>query len=162
MKVSNVCSGLLTFRFGRFRCFMVLLLVTYISNRFSSISGLKLKSGSRRLPGSCFTSISGPWPKSGSRRLPGSRFKVFLTPGSKGALRGLQEAVLKHFWPQAQEKLQEVSRRLFWSISGRRPKSNSRRSPGGCFEAFLASDSKVAPGDLQKAVLKHFWPQAKK
>ena len=71
----------------------------------------------------------------------------------------------------------------YWQagIFGPNPKSNSWRSPGGRFEAFLSS-SKVAPEEspggrfkgflapgpkttprsLQEAVLKHFWPAAQK
>ena len=40
--------------------------------------------------------------------------------------------------------------------------SSRKYFPGGRFEAFLGAGQKVAPGGLQEAVLKHFWPHAKK
>ena len=58
-----------------------------------------LQEGSRRP----FGSISGLRLKSRSRRPPGSRFEAFLATDSKVVPGGFQVAVLNNFWPRAQK-----------------------------------------------------------
>ena len=117
---------------------------------------------STELTGSSFWSISSASPRSGPRRPPEGRFGAFQAPARKMVPGSLQMVVLEHFRRQPAKWSQEASRGSFLRISGASSPSAPRRPPEGRFGAFQAPARKVAPGGLQRVVLKHFRRQPAK